>query len=93
MGVAAGSDEDTRLRGELETLSWFVRLSASFGHGVEHTRIEGFQTEMARKFFDLEDIAHRYADELPDSYMRMTDTPENRRTAALGAVAEATSTN
>lgn len=92
-GFAAWIDEEKKLRGELETLSWFVRLSASFEHGVEHTRIEGFQTEKARKFFDLEDIANKYADELPDSYMRMTDTPENRRTAALGAVAEATSTN
>lgn len=92
-GFAAWIDEEKRLRGEVETLSWFVRLSASFGHGVEHTRIEGFQTDVARKFFDLEDIAHRYANELPDSYIRMADNPANRRTAALGAVAEATSTN
>lgn len=80
--------EQIRTHGELETLSWFVRLSVSFEGGVEHTRVEGFQTVEAQRFFDFAAIAKQYANELPDSYMKMSDTPENRRTAALGAIAE-----
>ncbi|MDQ0647229.1 hypothetical protein QFZ53_001425 [Microbacterium natoriense] len=88
-GFAAWVDEQKRTHGQLETLSWFARLSVSFPGGIERTRIEGFRTDDARKHFDFEEIASKYADELPDGYLKMDDTPENRRTAALGAVAEA----